>query len=723
MAEEEIRRRREAEQMASEALIQKIQAEEQQILLAQLAQDQLLAKTMAKQQVAEKQKETKCYNNCLSASVSRYVLDAPKFKTTLVNNVEASLAESAQSAGRQISLPSSKLRQTNMVLLESETIHSDVHRSNEINAASVHKDQYCQKRMPIYNAITKKLKHHTSKFPQTCTSNYPGDPGCSTSGNYATETKEELRIPSDVVNNKKKSLGVEVCMTVADDDERIGSAESSGSHDSINQEIHHFKPIKTVPRTELKISSDGKPINPKLIRTIPILKKIPNAVPKPPSPTRAKRIIGCSWSAFKGRIKQDAKRKQAAYNSEDMELAIDQKPSTSTLDCSLIMSNKLEIKPQTNDAICRLDFMPESSFDSNKNYTKTTNKIINGTKIGKKVSDDESARKPRKSWRETRVRSNAITKLKKHRNLRSNRKESELVLITTDEEDDNQTDLNLACDKSSLQNDKQASNNVVVTENIEEQVKRKKENKTMMSKSNTSKKGKTITKKRASPEESDESSAADQILCSSSQQTDKSEANSQRTKQRKVNRTFNNKKEPEENQLPTSVNNKLAASGWRKSTRNLTKNSSQASDSKLNNTHNSKLNYDSPPESCDETELCVSENNHDADKVCSDEEVIKQQQRIERLLLQEQKDYELARRLQAQFDEMEQIATRTRRGSRRNAEVELRVIDDVTRTVYETSNTRKTAKRKSTVKQVVNTAIKRKCGRPPKRTKEETRVR
>lgn len=259
MAEEEKRRQREAEQMASEALIQKIQAEEQQILLAQLAQDQLLAKTVAKQQVAEKQKETtKCHNHCLSASVSRYVLDAPKFKTTLVNNVEAPSAESAQLAGRQLSLPdSSKLKQTNIVSSETETIHSGVHSSNEINAASTHKDpvQHCQKRMPVYNAIAKKLKHHTSKFPQACTSNYLADPGCSTSGAYTTETKEELRIPSDVVNNKKKSLGIEVCMTVEDDDERIGSAESSGSHDSINQEIHHFKPIKTVPRTELKISS------------------------------------------------------------------------------------------------------------------------------------------------------------------------------------------------------------------------------------------------------------------------------------------------------------------------------------------------------------------------------------------------------------------------------------------------------------------------------------
>lgn len=393
------------------------------------------------------------------------------------------------------------------------------------------------------------------------------------------------------------------------------------------------------------------------------------------------------------------------------------------------MSYKLETKHQRNDAICRLDFVPEPSFD-NKNFTKNTNKIINGTKIGRKMPDDESdIRKLRKSWRRgTRVRNSAITKFKMHRNLRSNRKESELTSKATDEEDDDQTNLSVSLSKADPRDNEQDSNETAMIEHTK-QAKGRKESKTSALESNMPKRSKTITRKRASPpDRSDENSTTDQVLSSLSRETDKSERNSQRTKQRKVNRIFNNKRESEEN-LRLSTNNKqLGAPGWRKSTRNSTKysmkNSSQAVGSKLNDTRNSKFSYDSPPESCDETELCVSESNHDAEKVCSDEEMIEQQQRIERLLLQEQKDYELARRLQAQFDEMEQIAMRTRRGSKRNAEVELRVVDDVARTVCETSNARKTAKRKlAASKQVANTATKRKCSRPPKRTKEETRVR
>lgn len=261
MAEEEIRRRRQAEQMASEALIQKIQAEEQQLLLAQLAQDQLLAKTLAEQQVAEKQKEAvKCYNECIGTSVPSYVFNTSGFKAkpTLVNNTQSQV-ETAHTEDREMSLPeslsdSSKPRQINPTLLSRiEMIYSNVYDSNE---QSTHKIpvKYCyQNQMPVYNVITKKHQA-VSKFIQPCASNYSSDPGCSTSKAYTMETKE-LRVPSDVVSSKKKSLGIEVCTMLANDNKRIGSAESSCSHDSINQEIHHFKPIKTVPRTKLKISS------------------------------------------------------------------------------------------------------------------------------------------------------------------------------------------------------------------------------------------------------------------------------------------------------------------------------------------------------------------------------------------------------------------------------------------------------------------------------------
>jgi len=259
MAQEEMRRERQAEQMASEALIQKIQVEDQ-LLLAQLAQDQLLAKSLAKQQQKE---ATKCYNECLTTSMPSYVFNESKFNYTAIriNNTEAPRTETACLEGRHMGLPesvkdNSKTRQMN-ALLSKMGMYSNVCGSKEINVSSTHKNPptyCCQKQLPVYNAVAK--KHQTvSKFTQPSTSNYSTDPGCSTSRAYAIETKEELRVPSDVVNNKKKSLGIEVCMTLTDDDERIGSAESSGSHDSINQEIHHFKPIKTAPRTKLQVSS------------------------------------------------------------------------------------------------------------------------------------------------------------------------------------------------------------------------------------------------------------------------------------------------------------------------------------------------------------------------------------------------------------------------------------------------------------------------------------
>lgn len=299
-----MRRQRQEEQRASEALIQKIQAEEKQMLLAQLAQDQLLAKSLAKKQVAEKQKETKHRyvggGECLAAASSTvpsagYAYNASKLNvkanapTRATNNVEAPQPDASGGGGgggkRTSLLPESvrdggnhpELRRTNMALLSK--ICAERYCKVKTNTSNAYRN-CCPKQLAVYNVVTKSFKqqqhqHHQAvpRYIQPCSSGYPVDPGCSTSGAYATETKEELRVPSDVVNSqKKKSLGVEVCRTHgslgarrADDDERIGSAESSGSHDSINQEIHHFKPIKTVPRTSFKISSGTRLVSAKPI--------------------------------------------------------------------------------------------------------------------------------------------------------------------------------------------------------------------------------------------------------------------------------------------------------------------------------------------------------------------------------------------------------------------------------------------------------------------------
>ncbi|XP_012535646.2 uncharacterized protein LOC105836266 [Monomorium pharaonis] len=760
MAEEEMRRQRQAEEMASKALIQKIRAEEQQLLLAQFAQDQLLAKTLAKQQAAQKEASAKCYNECLGTSVSStYAFNESNkfdYANIRVNNIETpQIGTTACLEGRHVGLPesvrdNSKTRQMN-VLLSRMGMYSNVCGSKETTSApSAHKNlaaYCCQKQVPAYNVITKKHQSTVSKFTQPCTSNYPADPGCSTSSAYATETKEELRVPSDVVNSKKKSLGVEVCMTLADDDERIGSAESSGSHDSINQEIHHFKPIKTVPRTKLQISLDGRQIDPKLIRVIPILKKVCNAVPKPPSPTHVKRI-GCSWSAFRGKIRQDAKEKQAAQSLKDnTEIPIDQKPSTSLVHSQIIVPNKSTTKPQTNDAIRRLDFIPEPSFDSNKNYTKDANKIINGTKVSKKLLDDEwDMRKARKSWR-TNTRNGVVAKSKRHRNLRTARKEIKPTVNVTDkEEDDDPTSSNSSFVKTSLQTGERDDDNDVAVENIAERIKRRKENAEKKTSEpemelDASKRSRAATRKRALPERIDEDPTLDQATFSTSHESTEIDGSStNRAKRRKISKSSENQNTGnlEQNEPATDV-----TSSPRKSARNLMRIPSVTGESNsVHNKSNNKFNYDSPPESCDETEECTPESHRTVGtcvgKLLSDEEVIEEQQRMERLLLQEREDFELARRLQAEYDEMERIAGRTRRSRRvvendRNViDVNSREIDAMARTTVRRTGAgvRKTAKRKSIVVSRVMSTAATKGKRRPKRMKitvdareDETRTR
>ncbi|XP_046393094.1 E3 ubiquitin-protein ligase RNF169-like [Ischnura elegans] len=48
------------------------------------------------------------------------------------------------------------------------------------------------------------------------------------------------------------------------------SSLSTGSCDSINQEMHHFKPIKVAPRTPPKKMPDGRVIEPKLVKITPV---------------------------------------------------------------------------------------------------------------------------------------------------------------------------------------------------------------------------------------------------------------------------------------------------------------------------------------------------------------------------------------------------------------------------------------------------------------------
>lgn len=373
--------------------------------------------------------------------------------------------------------------------------------------------------------------------------------------------------------------------------------------------------------------------------------------------------------------------------------------------------------------------MPElSPFDNNKNYTKNVSKIVNDAKMSKKMSADESdTRKTQKSWRK-RAKGNMVKKYKRYKNVRNIKKGIELIVNETDEREDNLTGLNSSIGETSLQNDEQNSNDNTTVDNRMERIKRKRENteeETSISEteSHVPKRSKTTRNKS---ETRNKSPVANQILPPSSQESTELDgtcaSHAHKTKRRKMSRTaHSNTNGSEKAELSKDANNKITVSSLRKSARNLTKVSSKVdnheSTSTRNNKSNSKLN--SLSTSCDEAEERVQENNHvDHGKLLSDKEVIEEQQRIERVLLQERKDLEFARRLQAQFDEMEWISGRTRRSRKatenvRN-EIESREIDSAMRIVYGTSKAKETAKRKPVANRIVSTTAKRKLGRPPK---------
>ncbi|XP_043288714.1 E3 ubiquitin-protein ligase RNF169-like [Venturia canescens] len=524
-AEEEMRREREAERLANEALIRKIQAEEEADKLSQLASDRLLAKTFAKKQLLNKNKSVgKLYEAKDSGN-----LDLSVNKSEQLNSVKNSSSERMERISQNLA----------------------------------------------QNLVTRNVTNQ----PVNKYSNLIAEPGCSGTQIFGSRTKEELHVPIDILSSKKKILDVEVCLNKNDNDERIGSAESAGSHDSINQEIHHFKPIKPIPRTSLKMSPDGRPIDPKLIKVVPILKRVSNAVPKPPLPTHLKRILGCSWSAFRGKARKHMEEREKAMAGENGTGSVDQseQPTSKRIQKCSETSKRLDVGG------------PEVGVfaDANKNYAKSINRILNGTKVSKKLILDETAESTSRSSRGKKIQ--AIGKTKKSGGPEKREEENGSENSSPEEGPPK----GVGVDSSTV-------------ENIAERIKRRKlENSTTLSKN-------------------------------SSTSSQKRKENSQKIagKRRKV---------TEDSDKVDSIENSPDQSPTRlRSDKNR--------DKKSKNLQNGALTGNS--------------DFHEENKCDLDREIIEEQSRMERLISQEKKDFELAMRLQAQFDDMERIAGRTR-GSKR----------------------------------------------------------
>ncbi|XP_043467141.1 E3 ubiquitin-protein ligase RNF169-like [Leptopilina heterotoma] len=624
LEEEEKRRKQQAEAIASEALIRKIQAEEQQ-QLAQLAQDELLAKTLAKKEIRTKF-DTKMKTEPVSKTVQKtknqdtFDCDEPiitKFKSVM------------------------HPQKTNIALISkirAESYASSIKSTglNQCKDSSEKMGSY--KNLPVQDTVTRLFKNQViTKFIQPSSYNFNLEPSCSKI--YGLQSKEELHVPNDVLNSKKKNVEVEICVTTVTDDSRIGSAESAGSHDSINQEIHHFKPIKAMPRTALRTTRDGRQIDTKLVRVVPILKRVTNLVPKSPSLTRFKRIPSCSWSAFKGKIK-DSKSSSVLSKIENLESTI--KPVAAPV--QIVTISGTLVKPQVSEII---DVTSEMSFDTNKNIKK----IINGTKISKKLNLEESnsCDKVKKIY-DSPVKNGTLRKNKRQKNKCNDSDDSysDSDIIDSQSINSSKSDISVA----STETQKEVSIEEIPIENIAERIKKRKINIEKRYNNNTDDFVRRSLRKR--------STAVKYITGSSESLDEFSDDEEELPKQKrprkgapklmKESEIVKNSSSKVRNQ-PPELTRELPVSNKRKGRRRKTK---------------SPIEEEEEVES-DDLKTSLDDSAEKAEKA-SDDEIIDEQKRIELLLRQEQEDREMAERLQAQFNEWENMAGRTR-NSRRALEI------------------------------------------------------
>lgn len=465
-----------------------------------------------------------------------------------------------------------------------------------------------------------------------------------------------------------------------------------------------------------------------------------------------KRIIGCSWSAFRGRLILQCnavftgynvtrvetiillnivgKTKQSSKEKDMCKEEIEQKPSTSC--------NQSQTKFQTDDSIHKLEYISEVSFDSNKNYAKNVNNIINGTKISKNLILEEhrDIRKVQKSWK-SHIRNGMVCKSKRQKSLwiKQDVKAATNMKYMSDIEMRNLSSSSESIKLNSLYNEKSEirGENEITIENIAERIKKRKINTDKKNSNRVSSSGletimKRDTRKRLCRKEEIEYKMTDDVpvTIQNRSRTKFTRATLSKSKQRRVcpekqSSTENSGKGDPSIRLNCQNNN----SGLKRTTRKI-RHTNSSINSGTNITYEDMDNMDNCnlSESCVEMQTCISENNNTTEtsiivekNVLSDEEIIKEQERMERLVIQEKEDFELAQRLQAKFDEMEGIAGRTRR-SRRAIESETIELDlykiDAGRNVQKAMNSH-TAK-SSIINHTVNTEAKKR-GRPPKRIK------
>lgn len=438
-----------------------------------------------------------------------------------------------------------------------------------------------------------------------------------------------------------------------------------------------------------------------------------------------------------GKTKQNYRGKEVYRDGIE---GVEQKPSTSYNQHQIAPSKMT--KSQSHDGIRKLEFVPEVSYDSNKNYARNANRIMNGTKVSKKISLDEHAgtEKIQKSWK-AHVRNGMVCKSKRQRNLwikKDVRTATTAKYGHVDETETRDSTSSSASMKISSPCDEDLAmerKDDVTMENIAERIKKRKTNADKKSSSRISFSNpesemivKRSTRKRLCRKEDLEYKIANDVpaMVEKRSRTKLTRTSLSKSEQRRVCRAKQLSTESsEKSDVSVGSSCKAVGSGLRQATRKLRHGNSSSINSDQDAMYENVdgNNYNSS-ESCSEMQGCISENNNTTELGVSieksghsDEEIIKEQERMERLVIQEKEDFELARRLQAKFDEMERIAGRTRR-SKKAFESETIELDlykiDVGRGVQKAMDSH-TAK-SSILNHNVNTEAKKR-GRPPKRVK------
>ncbi|XP_034935204.1 uncharacterized protein [Chelonus insularis] len=631
-ASEEMRKQRENERIANEEIIRKIQHQEniqQKQKLAQLAQDQLLARSLAKKKLIDKEKTIKYYNDYLRSSPSKESKILASNDRLPATTIEPKTEVSNLNHENIVYFKEKKstdLRKPNLSIIskiQAERVAGGVKplilsRPQDAKSCCDHSAS-----LQDYMSVKNQALIMQTGFIGAFNLNF--GPSCSNSMKiYGQRSEDELRIPSDALTSKKN---IEVIPVInSNDDKRIESPQSAGSHDSINPEIHHFKPIKALPRTPLKVSQDGRQIDMMVIRVMPVLKKILNPVLKAPASASMKRITRCSWSAFRefiviGKAQQESKLSNCNPVSKSSENFL-----------------------VTSDTSKKVDIATDSLCDTNKNYAENINRLVNGTKTNRKtISNDETeASKLNKS--QAQVKNGALSSSKSCKSRKKNSiketadsKETFMNFPTTTMNSVAMCSKELS-ERQRKENDDSNNDGLGAIENIAERIKRRKLTSDVNKKNHlTNEKVRTIEKPMRS-RITDKKNAAGCIDDTEEKKLNKSKRKKVLDPSLSIKRQKIQSQNDSVEKVDLSIDKK--ADSNKKSTR-LTRNSMKST-------------------RVDEKE----DENFDRDH---DERVVQEQERMERILLQEKQDYELAQRLQAEFNEMERISGRTR-GSRRALE-------------------------------------------------------